>query len=46
MNELLISLPSELLSHILIAIVLFAHISEGSLLLCDSHLCFVKVMIE
>lgn len=44
MNALLISLLAELLYHILIATVLFAHISESSL--HGSHSYFVKLMIR
>lgn len=44
MNTLLISLLSELLSHILIAMVLFAHISKSSPY--DSNFYFVKLMIQ
>lgn len=44
MDILLVSLLSELLSHILIAIELFVHTSEASL--CDSHLYEVKLLVE
>jgi len=43
-NELFISLLAELLSYISIAMLLFAHISEG--LLYESHFYFVKLMIQ
>lgn len=41
---LIISLLSELVSHTLIAMALFAHISKG--FLCDYHLCHTTFVIE